>query len=97
MQQLQFLKPTLLNKIRIFLKEPLIEDIRFKVGNIPKTKTRPKEHDQNQSTKLDRKTLDRIEQLIKNIIDPDLKEGFREIFMKSARVEQNRKKLKTDR
>src|SRR4030042_6924405 len=35
MQQLQFLKPTLLEKINAFLGEPHIQDIRFKVGKIP--------------------------------------------------------------
>src|SRR5512137_2854130 len=34
-QQLQFLKPTLLQKINAFLGENLIQDIRFHVGEIP--------------------------------------------------------------
>ena len=34
MQQLQFLKPTLLEKVNSFLGEPLIQDIRFKLGKI---------------------------------------------------------------
>ena len=37
MQQLQFLKPTLLEKVNAFLGEPLIQDIRFKVGKISPT------------------------------------------------------------
>ena len=37
MQQLQFLKPTLLEKINTFLGEPLIQDIRFKLGKISPT------------------------------------------------------------
>src|SRR5512137_2734886 len=34
MQQLQFLKPTLLEKVNTFLGESLIHDIRFKLGKI---------------------------------------------------------------
>ena len=37
MQQLQFLKPTLLEKVNSFLGEPLIQDIRFKLGKISQT------------------------------------------------------------
>src|SRR3990170_6062702 len=34
-QQLQFLKPMLLEKVNTFLGEPHIQDIRFKLGKIP--------------------------------------------------------------
>src|SRR5512136_2280978 len=34
MQQLQFLKPTLLDQVNAFLGEPLIRDIRFKLGKV---------------------------------------------------------------
>src|SRR5512135_1247214 len=34
MQQLQFLKPTLLDQLNGFLGEPLIRDIRFKLGKV---------------------------------------------------------------
>jgi hypothetical protein len=37
MQQLQFLKLTLLEKVNSFLGEPLIQDIRFKLGKISQT------------------------------------------------------------
>jgi len=91
MQQLQFLKPTLLEKINGFLGEPLIEDIRFKVGKIPQANT-PKVRKLEREERLDRKTMDRIEQLIENINDMELKRRFREILIKNAKVERSRKK-----
>src|SRR4030042_3910269 len=64
MQTLQFLKPTLLEKINSFLGESLIEDIRFKVGKIPAAVTPLPERRERGEVKLDRKTIDRIERLI---------------------------------
>jgi hypothetical protein len=91
-QQLQFLKPTLLEKINGFLGEPLIEDIRFKVGNIPSARAQLKERSQEKEKKLDPKTIDRIEQLIKDITDAEVKRRFRELLIKSAKAERSRKK-----
>jgi len=91
MQQLQFLKPTLLGKINGFLGETLIEDIRFKVGKISPPVIPPKEHKQKKEEKLDRKTIDRIEELMENIIDVEVKRKFRELLIKSAKVERSRK------
>jgi len=91
-QQLQFLKPTLLEKINSFLGEPLIEDIRFKVGKISSARAPFKERGQEREEKLDRKTMDRIERIIENITDEEVKRGFRELLMKSAKVERSRKK-----
>ena len=91
-QQLQFLKPTLLEKINGFLGEPLIEDIRFKVGNIHSARAKLKERSQEKEKKLDPKTIDRIEQLIKDITDAEVKRRFRELLIKSAKAERSRKK-----
>ncbi len=82
MQQLQFLKSSLLNKIHRFLGEPLIEDIRFKVGRIHQVETpSPKKGDEP----LDRKTIERIEKLLENITDEEVKEGFRNLLTQSAK------------
>jgi predicted nucleic acid-binding Zn ribbon protein len=94
MQQLQFLKPTLLGKINGFLGESLIEDIRFKVGKIPAAVTPLPERKEES---LDRKTIDRVERLIENITDAEVKKGFRELLIKSATLEQLKKRLKHER
>ncbi len=92
MQQLQFLKPTLLGKINGFLGESMIEDIRFKVGKIPPALTPLPERRQEREERLDRKTIDQIERLTENITDAEVRKGFRELLIKSAKLEQSRKK-----
>jgi len=94
MQQLQFLKPTLLGKINGFLDEPLIEDIRFKVGKIPPAVTPLPERKEEG---LDRQTMNQIERLVDNITDAEVKKGFRELLIKSAKLEQSQKKSKQER
>lgn len=96
MQQLQFLKPNLLKKINDYLREPLIEDIRFKIGKIPLTVTQPPNKEEAKEEKLSRQTMDRIERLLQNIADAEVRKGFRELFMKSALLEQLRKKSKKE-
>ncbi len=91
MQQLQFLKPTLLKKINAYLGEPLIEDIRFRIGKIP-TAVRPSNSkEEEKEEKLSRQTMDRIEQLLQTITDPDVRKGFKELFVKSALLKRSRK------
>ena len=97
MQQLQFLKPTLLGKINGFLGESLIEDIRFKVGKIPQAVTPLPEKKKEREESLDRQTIDRVERLIENITDAEVKKGFRELLIKSATLEQLKKRLKHER
>ncbi|MDI6762498.1 MAG: DUF721 domain-containing protein [Thermodesulfobacteriota bacterium] len=94
MQQLQFLKPTLLGKINGFLGESLIEDIRFKVGKIPQAVTPLPERKEE---RLDRQTMNQIERLVENITDAEVKKGFRELLIKSAKLEQLKKRLKHER
>lgn len=96
MQQLQFLKPTLLEKIRSFLGESLIEDIRFKVGKIPQAVTPLTDRREGGEVMLDRKTIDRIERLIENITDAEVRKGFNELLIKGAKLERLRKKSKQE-
>jgi hypothetical protein len=93
-QQLQFLKPQLLEKLNAFLGEPSIRDIRFRLGKIsppsPPSSPSPvwsKEH-------LDKGTLDRMDELLGGIEDEEMREGLRNILVKGAKLERHRKKLK---
>ena len=92
--QLQFLKPTLLDKVNAFLGEPLIQDIRFKLGKIsPPTQLHSKPHHWREED-LDEKTLKQIEGIIQKIEDGETKRILREILIKGAKLERYRKKLK---
>jgi hypothetical protein len=93
-QQLQFLKSTLIEKINAYLGEYLIEDIRFKLGKIsPPIPVAPNGH-RWEDEKLDKKTLTRIETLIQKISDEETRKEFRELLIKGAKLEQARKKPK---
>lgn len=93
MQQLQFLKLTLLEKVNHFLGEPLIQDIRFKVGKIASAPLPPPSEERKLNVKgLDNETINRIERLVENIPDAELKKGFRELLIKSVKLERSRKK-----
>ncbi len=88
LQQLQFFKPALLEKINQFLGEPLLQDIRFKLGGIqerPSSRIREWEGE-----KLDRRTQEEIERLLKKINDEGVKRGLMEVLIKSAKLEKSR-------
>jgi hypothetical protein len=93
-QQLQFLKPTLLEKINSFLGEPHIQDIRFKLGKISPIIPSPSKTHVLEDEKLDQETLNRIENLVQKINDEETRKELRELLMKGAKLEQHRRKSK---
>ena len=93
-QQLQFLKPTLLEKINVFLGEPLIQDIRFKLGKISPPIPPPSRAQAWGGEKIDKKTLNQIEQLVEKIDDEEVRKELREVLIRGAKLERFRKKSK---
>jgi hypothetical protein len=93
-QQLQFLKPTLLEKINSFLGKSPIQDIRFKLGKISPITSSPSKTHVLEDEKLDQGTLNRIENLVRKIHDEEIGQELREVLIKGAKLEQHRKKLK---
>src|SRR4030043_1562177 len=71
MQQLQFLKPTLLDQINAFLGGPLIQDIRFKLGKVSPALPAPPRTLSMEDESLDQGTLNRIENLLREIDDEE--------------------------
>lgn len=94
MQQLQFLKPTLLEKINTFLGESLIQDIRFKLGKILSNVTVPPKTVSLEDERLDQATLNRIEGVLNEMDDEELRDSLREVLIKGAKLEHYRKKAK---
>ncbi len=90
MQQLQFLKPTLLEKVNNFLGEPLIQDIRFKLGKILPGTPSPSKADPSRKEDLGEERLMRIEKLIQKIEDGEVRKALKDVLMKGARLEQSR-------
>ncbi len=91
MQQLQFLKPTLLEKVNNFLGEPLIQDIRFKLGKISPTTPVPTKTHSLEEEKLDKTTLNRIESLMEKIDDEEVRRSMRKVLIKGAKLEQHKR------
>ncbi len=92
MQQLQFLKPTLLDQVNAFLGEPLIRDIRFKLGKVSPPDPAPRKTLLMEDELLDQGTLDRIENHLKEIEDEEVKMRLRTILINSAKLERTRSK-----
>ena len=93
-QQLQFLKPTLLEKINGFLGESLIQDIRFRIGKISPPSASIRESEWKEED-LNRESMNRIETLLQKVEDGEVRETLRDIMVKGAKLEQYRKKKKS--
>ncbi len=93
-QQLQFLKSALIDKINTFLGEPLVRDIRFHLGKI-ESKTSPRQKKEMwQSQKLEEETSKRIEKLLENILREDVRKSLRTLLVRGAKLERYRKDVK---
>ena len=92
MQQLQFLKPTLLNQVNAFLGEPLIQDIRFRLGKISIPLPTPLKTLSMEDEPLDQETLDRIENLLQKIDDEEVQRSLRVVLIKGAKLARLRSK-----
>jgi len=93
-QQLQFLKPKLLEKLNAFFGEPLLQDIRFRLGKIAPPRPSPSKADRWQEEEIDEETSNRIETLLQSIKDSDVRKNLREFLIKGAKWERSRGKSK---
>lgn len=90
-QQLQFLKPTLLRKINTFIGEDFIEDVRFRVAKIPAPTAASATSLRSPHAHLPEETLKRIEGLLQGIADGEVRKVLGRILVKGAELEQARK------
>jgi hypothetical protein len=94
MQQLQFLKPTLLDQVNAYLGGPLIQDIRFKLGKVSFIFPAPPKTRSTEEENLDKETLNRIETLLQEIEGEELRKSLRMVLIKGAELERCRRKSK---
>ncbi len=87
-QQLQFLKSDLLEKLNAFLGEPVFKDIRFRLGKITPLPNLSPESDRPRE--VDEQTLGEIDGYIQSIRDEEVKRGVREVLIRSAQLERSR-------
>ena len=97
MQQLQFLKPALLEKLNAFVGEPYLQDIRFNLGKIPLIIPTPLKATPWEKEELDDKTLKQVEGVLAKIDDREVRESLKEVLVKGAKLEHYRKKSSIDR
>lgn len=90
-QELQFHKAKILQKIVEFLGMPLIEDIRFRLGRINTSSLSHERTKKSYSLRSTRKNLKRIEEVLRNIEDEDMKRLLRNIFIKSTELQSSKK------
>src|SRR5512137_458088 len=93
-QQLQFLKPRLLEKLNAFLGQPLLQDIRFRMGKITPLRSRRTEDDPWHEEKLDEQTVQHMESILEKIGDPDVRKSLQDVLIKGAQLERHRKKTR---
>ena len=91
MQQLQFLKDTLLEKLNRFLGEPLIKDIRFRLETIPSPPPLSEKECRWEEGKLSSETVNRIETLLGTIRDTETRRTLRDLMIKGAKLEEFRR------
>jgi hypothetical protein len=94
MQELQFLKPTLLEKITAFLGEPLIRDIRFRLGKIEPPALPSEAGPDWKDERLDAETLKRIEATVETVSDPETRSVLRNVLTRGAQLEHHRSQSK---
>ena len=94
-QQLQFLKPNLLEKINRFLGETPIQDIRFKLGKISPPHPADSKSPGWREETLDEGILKRIEDLVQKIEDDETKRVLRDVLTKGVKLQRYRKESKS--
>jgi len=92
-QQLQFLKPQLIEKVNAFMGERFIEDIRFKLGKTDQAPP-PSKPDAWKEEEVDKETLTRIETLLQRIEDGEMKGNLRNVLIKGVKLERYRERQK---
>jgi hypothetical protein len=90
--QLQFMKSNLLQKMNAFLGEPLLQDIRFRLGKIPPMLAATPEKVTWHKEELDSEILGQIDHTLQHILDADIKKALRDLLIKGARLEKHRGK-----
>jgi hypothetical protein len=91
MQQLQFLKSNLIQKMNAFIGEPYIQDIRFGLGKIPPPSGRSETGPNWQDETLSEETLRQIDELLQGIGEEEARSSLRAVLIKGAKLERYRK------
>jgi hypothetical protein len=90
MQQLQFHKKLMIQKVNEFLGEPFLEDLRFILGE--KAKERPKQTKREAIPirELGREEREKVEKELRGLSDGEMREVLSRLFAKGLAVQKGR-------
>jgi hypothetical protein len=84
-QQLQFLKPSILGKMRALCPNSQVKDLQFKVGKIKKVETSSSKDFERELKLKPAKLSERQEMTLRAVEDPQLRLVIREVMEAAAR------------
>jgi hypothetical protein len=87
MQQLQFMKVTIRDELNRLLGKEIIKDIRFQMGTIARP-THGESSIKDQEVVLDDAERERIDEALRPLQDPEMKEIVRRIMVKGASLKK---------
>jgi hypothetical protein len=90
MQQLQFHKKLMLQKVNEFLGEPFLQDLRFLLGEKVKAETKRKEKEAVPIRELKREEKEKIERAVGCLSDGEIREVLSRLFARGLAVERGR-------
>ncbi|MBF8251433.1 MAG: putative RNA-binding protein containing Zn ribbon [Deltaproteobacteria bacterium] len=84
MQQLQFMKSLILEKVNVYMKENAVKDVRFQIGKLGQTrkgKFRPWK-----DVYLPQEVVLRLDNELSSVRDPELRDIIKKVRIKEAQV-----------
>jgi hypothetical protein len=94
MQQLQFHKKLMIQKVNEFLGEPFLQELRFILGEKVKTEPKRKQKEPIRIRELKREEKERIEREVGCLSDEEMREVLSRLFAKALAVQRGREKKK---
>lgn len=97
MNELSFLKPQIIKNINQAVGKSVVEDIQFKIGNIRKHRNQSKTNEAKrkksgktdlEKVELKQEVIDKIDEVVSEIDDQDLRESFRKAIIVSSKIKQ---------
>ncbi len=91
MQELQFHKPLIVQKLNEFLGDPFVQDLRFVLGERkPERFPKGEEGQGKKSRELAKEERERIEKEVSRLPDPEMREVLSRVFAKALKTARER-------
>jgi hypothetical protein len=94
MQELQFHKKLMIQKVNEFLGEPFLQDLRFILGEKAKAEPKRKKKEAIPIRELKREEKEKIEREVGCLSDGEMREVLSRLFAKGLAVQEGREKKK---